>query len=194
MDPPLHSGVKLVVSWVDSSRWKSTKDTNISRQGFGLCILGFINYLEKGRTINNKCYKALLVCLKEEIAKKTTTNEEAKSALSLRQCTVSQVNCNDGKTTWIALWIASATGCLQKECSREIDLAPLKKWYRKLRHILRLKINRSTKKASNCKRSVGISVSASKEPMLMNKVELCLKAVVLLVRPGTYWVMCYLKL
>ena len=28
--------------------------------------------------------------------------------------------------------------------------------------------------------------------MLMNKVEFCLKVVVLLIRPGTYWVMCYL--
>ena len=47
MDPPLHSGVKLAVSWVDSSRWKlskATKDANISRQGFGLYILGFAKY------------------------------------------------------------------------------------------------------------------------------------------------------
>ena len=38
---------------------------------------------------------------------KMATNEVGKNALSLRQCTVSQVDCNDGKTTWIALWIAS---------------------------------------------------------------------------------------
>ena len=31
------------------------------------------------------------------------TNEEEKSALSLRQCDVSQINRNDGRTTWIAL-------------------------------------------------------------------------------------------
>ena len=36
------------------------------------------------------------------------TNEEEKSALSSRQCTVSQIDRNDGKTTWIALQIASA--------------------------------------------------------------------------------------
>ena len=30
----------------------------------------FLNYLEKGRTINSKYHVALLVCLKEEIAKK----------------------------------------------------------------------------------------------------------------------------
>ena len=38
----------------------------------------FIDYLEKGRTINSKYYIALLVHLKEEIAKKTATNEEEK--------------------------------------------------------------------------------------------------------------------
>ena len=36
---------------------------------------------------------------------KKATNEE-KSALSPRQCTVSQVYCNDGKTTWIASTLA----------------------------------------------------------------------------------------
>ena len=47
MDPPLHSGVKLAVSWVDSSRWKpskATKDANTNRQGFGLYILGCAKY------------------------------------------------------------------------------------------------------------------------------------------------------
>ena len=38
---------------------------------------------------------------------KTATNEEEKSALSPRQCTVQQVDCNDGKATGIALQIAS---------------------------------------------------------------------------------------
>ena len=66
----------------------------------------FIDYLGKGRTINSKYYIASLVHLKEEITKKMATNEEEKSALSPRQCTMSQVDCNNGKTTWIALWIA----------------------------------------------------------------------------------------
>ena len=48
----------------------------------------FIDYLEKRRTINSEYYIALLVHLKEEIAKKQT---QEKSALSPRQCTVSQV-------------------------------------------------------------------------------------------------------
>ena len=38
---------------------------------------------------------------------KTTPNEEEKSALSLRQCTVLQVDRYNGKIAWIALWIVS---------------------------------------------------------------------------------------
>ena len=123
----------------------------------------FIDYLEKGRAINSKYYIALLVCLKEEI-KKNVYKWKRKSALLPRQRTMSQVDRNDVKTIWIALWNASApnlfsrswspvtTGCLQtsKEWSKERDLAPMKKWYRKLRHILRPKTSHSTKKASNC--------------------------------------------
>ena len=95
----------------------------------------------------------------------------------------------------LQIWPPANTGCLQtsKEYFTERDLAPMKKWYWKLRCILRPKTNRSTKKASNCYWSIGISVSPKKEEtILMNKVKFCLK-VVLLVRPGTYWVMCYKK-
>ena len=60
----------------------------------------FINYLEKGGTINSKYYIALLVCLKyKKITKKMGTNEKEKSALSPRQCTMSQVDRNNGKTS-----------------------------------------------------------------------------------------------
>ena len=69
----------------------------------------FIDYLLKGTIINSEYHIALLVHLKKKLKKKKkkkkATNEE-KSALSPRQCTVSQVNCNGGKTTWLALWIA----------------------------------------------------------------------------------------
>ena len=47
------------------------------------------------------------MCLKEEIAKKWSQVKK-KRALSLRQSTMSQVDYNDGKTTWIALRMASA--------------------------------------------------------------------------------------
>ena len=59
----------------------------------------FIDYLEKGRTINSEYHIALLVHLKEETAKKWPQMKKKKSALSPRQCTVSQVVHNDGKTT-----------------------------------------------------------------------------------------------
>ena len=100
----------------------------------------FIDYLEKGRTIYSRYYIALEVRLMEEIAKKTAKNEEVKSALSPRQCTVSQVDRNDGKIkicspncfrTRPILQICplATTDCLQitKEYSRERDLAPIKK-------------------------------------------------------------------
>ena len=58
----------------------------------------FINYLKKGRTITNKYYIALLVHLKEEIAKKQPQMKKKKCSF-----TKSQLNCNNGKTTWIAL-------------------------------------------------------------------------------------------
>ena len=62
----------------------------------------FIDYLQRGRIINSEYHIVLLVRLKEEISphpQKTTTNEEEeKSALSLRQWAVSQVDRNDGKT------------------------------------------------------------------------------------------------
>ena len=96
--------------------------------------------------------------MKEEIANKMATNKEEKSALSPRQYTLSQVNRNDGKTTWIALWIASAPHPHlyspdlvpqqllavfrhQKNAPGK-DLAPMKKWYQKLRP----KTNCSTKR------------------------------------------------
>ena len=64
--------------------------------------------MKKGRAIDSEYYIAILVRLKEEIAKKTATNEEEKSALSPKQCTVLEVDRYDGETTWIALRIACA--------------------------------------------------------------------------------------
>ena len=109
-----------------------------------------IDYFEKGRTINSEYYIALLVHLKEEIKKQP----------QMKKKNVSQVDYNDGKTTWIALQIASAPTLLsrsgpqwllavcrpQKKCSRERDLVPMKKGYQKLRRILRPKTIHSTKK------------------------------------------------
>ncbi|QQP42126.1 Putative DD34D transposase, partial [Caligus rogercresseyi] len=52
----------------------------------------FIDYLEKGKTINSDYYIALLELLNDDIVEKTTPFEEEKSVVSPRQCTVSQVN------------------------------------------------------------------------------------------------------
>ena len=59
----------------------------------------FIDYLEKGRTINSEYYIALLVHLKEEIAKKNGHKSTRKNALSPRQYTMSKVDHNNSKTT-----------------------------------------------------------------------------------------------
>ena len=50
-----------------------------------------------------------------------------------------------------------------KECSRQRDLAPMKKWLPKLKRSLRLKINCSTKKALKSSKSVGMEISLLKE-------------------------------
>ena len=65
----------------------------------------FIDYLEKGRTINSEYYIALLVHLKEEITKKQPQMKKNK-VLFHQDNALSHVNCNNGKTTWIALQIA----------------------------------------------------------------------------------------
>ena len=57
----------------------------------------FIDYLQKATTINSDYYCALLDRLKSEIAKETATFAKEKSVVSPRQCTVSQVDENDGK-------------------------------------------------------------------------------------------------
>ena len=45
-------------------------------------------------------------------------NEEVKNFLSSRHYTVSQVGCNNGKTTWISLQIASASTLFSKSDSQ----------------------------------------------------------------------------
>ena len=183
-------------------------DANISRQGFGLCIFGmrlvflFINYLEKGRTINSKYYVAILVCFEGRNRQKTATNEEEK------------VFFHQDNAPFHKLITTMAT---QHELHFELlphspyspDLAPSTYWlFADLKRMLQGKRFGSNeevvseteasfeakdksfyKKASNYLRSVEISVSPKKETMLINKIRFCLK-VVLLVRPRTYWVMC----
>ena len=51
----------------------------------------------------------IIVAFESRNRQNTAKNEEEKSALSSRQITMSQVDRNDGKTTWTSLQIASAT-------------------------------------------------------------------------------------
>ena len=99
----------------------------------------FIDYLEKGRTISREYYIALLVYLKEEIAKKWPEMKK-KKALFHQDNTL----CHKLITTMTKLQelhfelllhppyspdLTPATiSCFQtsKECSRERDLAPMK--------------------------------------------------------------------
>ena len=161
----------------------------------------FIDYLEKGRTINSKYYIALLVCLKEEIAKKQPQMKKEK-VLFHKSNAMSQVDRNDGKTTWIAFWIAAtltlssrsdlqwllAVCRFQKNApEKEIWLqwSDIRNWsvFWDKRQIVLQKKDGIVREALE-------SVYHPRRRLLMNKVKFCLR-VVSLVRPGSYWVMCY---
>ena len=76
----------------------------------------FIDYLEKGRTINSKYYIASLVRLKEEIAKKRPQMKE--KVLFHQDNAPYQVDRNNCKTTWIAVWISFASTLLSRSGSQ----------------------------------------------------------------------------
>ena len=86
MDPPLHCGVKLAISWVDSSRWnlsKVTEDENISRLGFGLHILGCAGYFVHQLPWERKNHQyqilySIIGAFEGKNHQKTATNEEEK--------------------------------------------------------------------------------------------------------------------
>ena len=123
----------------------------------------FIDYLEKERTINSKYYIALLMRLKEEIAKKRPQMEKKKvlfyqdnAPCHMSIATMVKLHKLDIELLLHPLYspdlFPPTTGCFQttKECPREREFASMKKWYRKPRRILKPKTNCSIKKASNC--------------------------------------------
>ncbi|XP_047129544.1 histone-lysine N-methyltransferase SETMAR-like [Hydra vulgaris] len=63
----------------------------------------FIDYLEKGKTINSDYYIALLERLTDEIAKKTTSFEEEKSSVSSRQHARQDATCHKSINTMLEL-------------------------------------------------------------------------------------------
>ncbi|KAF7264834.1 hypothetical protein GWI33_022224 [Rhynchophorus ferrugineus] len=79
----------------------------------------FIDYLEKGRTINSDYYIAFLGRLKDKTAKKRAAFEEKESVASPRQCTVSQVSENDSKNPSIhrilQIWLLATISCSRSQ-------------------------------------------------------------------------------
>ena len=112
MDPPLHSGVNLrgqqLVKTVQSDQ-----RCKHQQAWFGHRILRYARYfvhwlLWESKNHQQRILYSIIDAFEGRNYQKTATNEEEKCALSPRQWTVSQVVCNDGKNTWIALKIASA--------------------------------------------------------------------------------------
>ena len=127
--------------------------------------------------------------------------KKEKNALSPRQCTMSQVDCNEGKTTWIASapTLFSRSGpqqllavCRPQKNAPKKDLAPMKKWYQKLRHILRPKTF-VLQKSHPIIREAMESVNYPRRRLYWWIKSNFAWKVLFLVRPGTYWVMCYIS-
>ena len=98
----------------------------------------FIDYLEKGKTINNKYYIGLLVRLKEEIDKtKRQMKKKKKCSFTITMHHVTMMvklyelhfELLPHPHPILQIVPSVTTDCLQtsKECSRERDLAPVKK-------------------------------------------------------------------
>ena len=128
---------------------------------------------------------------------KTTTNEEKYSftktmhhVTSRSQRWQNYMNCTSNcfhTHPILQIWPPVTIGCLQttKECSRERDFALMKKWYQKLRCILKPKINHSTKKGIKLLEK-HLNQCITLGDCLWIKSNFAKK---LLVRPKTYWVM-----
>ena len=57
----------------------------------------FIDYLEKGKTINSDYYMALTGSIERRNQEKTASHAKEKNAVPPRECTVPQVHENDGQ-------------------------------------------------------------------------------------------------
>jgi len=65
----------------------------------------FIDYLQKGKTINGEYYANLLQRLSDEIKKKRPHFGEKESVVSSRQCTSSHIRYRDGQNQWVKVRI-----------------------------------------------------------------------------------------
>ena len=161
----------------------------------------FINFLEKRRTINNKYYIALLVRLKEEIIKKRPQRK--------KKVLFHQENAPCHKSIAMMAKLHELHFCTHPilqiwspndyRLFEDLKRMPQRKRFGSNEEVIsetetyfQTKDNSFSKKRHRIVREALESVYHWKETMLMNKVEFCLNVVVLLLRPETYWVMCYI--
>ena len=83
-----------------TQQWAGKVMASVFWDGKGII---YIDYLEKGKTINSEYYIALLERLKTEVAKKTAAHGVQKDPVPPRQCAVPQVTENDGEIVRIRL-------------------------------------------------------------------------------------------
>ena len=110
----------------------------------------FIKYIEKGRTINSEYYTIIGALEGRKTSSFTKTMHHVISQSQGWQNYMNWISNCIHTHPILQIWLPVTNVYLQnsKECSRERDLVLMKKWYWKLRRILRPKTNRSTKKAS----------------------------------------------
>ena len=159
-------------------------------------VILFINYLEKGRTINSKYLIALLVCLKEEIDKKWPQMQK-KNMLFYQDNT----SCHKSMTTMAKLHELHFELLLHPPYSPPLApsdywlFADLKRMVRGKRFgsneevILETEVYFEAKDKLFDNKGIKLLEKRCNQCIPLEGVKFCLK-VVLLVRPGTYWVMC----
>ena len=147
-------------------------------------------HLQKERTINSKYYMALLVRSKEEILKKRPQMKKNKVLFHQNNAPCHKSIAKMAKLHELHFELLPHPPYSTDLASSDYYLlADLKRMLlgkrfgsnEEVEYILRPKINRFTKKASKCQRSVGTNVSLLKETMLINEVEFCLKVILLVI-------------
>ena len=94
----------------------------------------------------------------------------------------------------LQIWPPANTGCFRpQKMLQGRDVAPMKKWYRKLRCILKPKTHRSLKKHRIVKEALESVYHPGRRLCRWIKQHFASKLLFLLVRPGTYWEMCDLS-
>ena len=113
----------MAVCWINSNRWKSSKvikNANISRQVWASIFWDAhgILFIER----KNHQYQILYSIIGGFEGRNHSNRPQMKkkSALSPRQCTISPVDRNDSKTTWVALRIASSPSLFSRSSPQRL--------------------------------------------------------------------------